>query len=84
MTDSDPGSSPQYPGVAPLSGPVARPGPGTTLLALHHRPVVPAQGGDAGGLAALALPVVLWQRQEVLTAYLNYFYNDPPYKGIQY
>ena len=70
MTDGDPGAAPQDPGVAELPGPRARPGP--ALLGLHHRPVKPAQGGDAGGLAVLALPVVLRQRQELGTTDLNY------------
>ena len=75
VTDGHPGSSPQYPGVAELPGPRARPGP--ALLGLHHRLVEPAQGGDAGGLAVLALPVVLRQGQELGTTDLNCFQNYP-------
>ena len=72
MADRHPGPSPQHPGTAQLHDPLHLL---SALLGLHHRPVEPAQGGDAGGLAALALPVVLRQRQEVGTTNLNYEAN---------
>ena len=81
MTDGHPGASPQHPGVAQLPGSGAR--PGTALLRLHQGSVKGAQGGDTGGLAPLALPVVLRQGQELGTTDLNYFQNDPRYKGSQ-
>ena len=72
MTDCHPSPSPQHPRVAQLPSALRLL---ATLLGLHHRHVEPAQGGDTGGLAPLALPVVLRQGQEVGTTYLNYFYN---------
>ena len=70
MTDRHPSSSPQHPRVAQLPSALHLL---AAFLGLHHGPVEPAQGGDTGGLAPLALPVVLRQRQEVGTTYLNYF-----------
>ena len=70
VADRHPGPSSQHPGVAKLPSPLHLL---SALLGLHHRPVEPAHGGDTGGLAVLALPVVLRQRQEVGTTYLNYY-----------